>query len=422
MAASPPHFATAAAELAPVDPQDRILLLDVLRGFAMFGVLWSNLNDWYGRADPSSNLDYALAWTQDWLIESHFYSLLGFLFGAGFAIQLTRAEQRGIDVHAMFCRRMAVLLGIGVVHGMLIWRGDVLTEYALLGFILVLYRRLSARQLLAAAAATYIGVPYLVGVALAALGVKFGPPPAPEPANWIYAHGAFPQIAVQGMRDYLFHYRRFSLFIFPPFLTLFVLGLWAVRVDLVKRLMTRRRSLLWVLGATAAGALLGTYWLMHLPERASLVQSPPNLVNALSSERFLHSLAIRLADALATWGSAAAYATVLALLVTVPACARRLEPLAAAGRMSLTTYLTQSFVSVALFYHYGFGWYDHVGYQGMFAVTAILFSLQMAASVWWLRRFRFGPVEWLWRSLAYGKRQPMRRKPALKFVAPQPTR
>src|SRR5215472_4298712 len=103
----------ARVEFGPVAAPERVLLLDVLRGLAMFGVLWSNLNDWYVTADPGTSLQHALAWTQNWMIESRFYSLLAFLFGMGFAIQLTRAESRGLDVRGMFCRRMAVLLGIG---------------------------------------------------------------------------------------------------------------------------------------------------------------------------------------------------------------------------------------------------------------------------------------------------------------------
>jgi uncharacterized protein len=107
----------------------------------------------------------------------------------------------------------------------------------------------------------------------------------------------------------------------------------------------------------------------------------------------------------------------LALLTSFPAWARRLQPLAATGRMSLTTYLSQSLISVVLFYHYGFGWYGHVGYDGMFAITMVVFALQMAGSMWWLRQFRFGPVEWFWRSIAYGKLQPMRRRAeAARFV------
>src|SRR5947208_392712 len=117
-----------AAELAPASPEERILLLDVLRGFAMFGVLWSNLNVMYAPADPSSGFEHALAFVQNGFVELRFYSLLGFLFGIGFALQIFRAEQRGMDVGNLFLRRMAALLAIGVAHGLAIWHGDVLTE------------------------------------------------------------------------------------------------------------------------------------------------------------------------------------------------------------------------------------------------------------------------------------------------------
>ncbi len=376
----------------------------------MFGVLWSNLNDSYGTVKASSGFQHALAFAQDSLIELRFYSLLGFLFGMGFAVQLTRAEQRGIDVRAMFWRRMAALLAVGMAHGMLIWRNDVLTEYALLGMILVFYRRLSPRPLLAAAAATFVLAPYLVNVAIVGFGVKFPQPLAEQQVDWIYAHGAFMQIVAEGARGYLFWYRRWFLIIFPSFLTLFLLGLWAVRVDLVKRLMARRSRLLRVLAGAVAGTLLGWYVERHLDAWWPLAKSGLTLGEAVFSLRALRPLVGSAARDLMTWSNAAAYAATLALLVSIPACARRLAPLAAVGRMSLTTYLTQSMVSVTLFYHYGFGWYGQVGFDGMLAITAVVFALQMAASVWWLGRYRFGPMEWLWRSVAYGKRQPMRRE------------
>src|SRR5262245_46331066 len=152
--------APTAAELVPVGPQERVQLFDVLRGFCLFGVLWSNLNDLYMVNAPASSLDHALQWTQDWLLESRFYSMLGFLFGIGFAIQLTRAARRGTDVRNMFLRRLATLLAFGILHATLIWRGDILVDYALVGFALVLFRRLSPRKLLIAAAALLLVFPY----------------------------------------------------------------------------------------------------------------------------------------------------------------------------------------------------------------------------------------------------------------------
>ena len=91
---------------------------------------------------------------------------------------------------------------------------------------------------------------------------------------------------------------------------------------------------------------------------------------------------------------------------------RRLRPLAAPGRMALTTYLTQSIVCTLLFYSYGLGWYGDVGFSGMLLITLILFACQMAVSTWWLARFRYGPAEWLWRTLTYASMPQMRVAPS----------
>jgi uncharacterized protein len=115
----------------------------------LFGVLGSNLNDVYvsGYVSPATGLDRALGWTQYYLIESRFYTLLMILFGIGFSIQLVRANERGIDVRNSYYRRSAALLAIGVIHGFLIWFGDILTIYALVSFALVMFRTASDRQL-----------------------------------------------------------------------------------------------------------------------------------------------------------------------------------------------------------------------------------------------------------------------------------
>lgn len=397
-------------ELAPVTGPERVLLLDVLRGLAMFGVLWSNLNDWYGTTDPVTGLEHALARTQEWLIESRFYSMLAFLFGIGFAIQLTRAELRGVDVRAMFCRRMAVLLGIGIVHGMLVWRGDILTAYALVGLLLVFFRRLSPRALVVWAAALLVVSPYVVRAVVIGFGVTFPRPPDAEQVNAIYAHGTITQIMAMGARGYLFWYQRWPLVVFPPFLALFLLGLAAVRINLLERLMGARRQLIRILAASIVATMVLGHLAAHLPNWWPQAKTSPPLLDALFRVRTFRPIVMATISHLMTWSNSCVYASAMALLVSLPAGARRLQPLAAVGRMSLTTYLAQSLISVTLFYHYGFGLYGRVGYDGMLGITVTVFALQMCASVWWLRRFRFGPMEWLWRAAAYGKAQPMRRE------------
>lgn len=107
-------------------------------------------------------------------------------------------------------------------------------------------------------------------------------------------------------------------------------------------------------------------------------------------------------------GEGLAYAALLLLAWQTSRGARLLRPLAATGRMALTTYLTQSVVSTLVFYGYGFRLLGSFGFTGNLVFTLVLFGCQMALSVWWLRRFRFGPVEWLWRTLTYGSPPRMR--------------
>src|SRR5262249_55013818 len=124
----------------PAAAEERIVALDVVRGFTMFGVLWSNLNDWYGPWDTVTALDRALWWTQRWIIESRFVSVLAIMFGIGFTLQLRRAEERGTDPRPTFYRRTLALLAFGLLHTTLLFHADILTMYALSAFALALFR------------------------------------------------------------------------------------------------------------------------------------------------------------------------------------------------------------------------------------------------------------------------------------------
>ena len=407
----------ARVEFGPVAAQERLVLIDVLRGLAMFGVLWSNLNDWYGGIDSHWWPELALGWTQEYLVESRFYSLLAFLFGIGFAIQIARAELRGSDVRKMFYRRLSALLAFGIFHGMLIWRGDILTAYALVGFVLVLFHRLSARWLLVAAAANLALVPYVLTLLLDGFAVHYPAALKPEQIDLVYEHGSFAQIIAEGRRAYLYWYLRWPPIVFPPFLSLFLLGMWAVRVDLLKRVTARRGTIARVLMISLATSVAGVILLVLLRDKWPQPQLRVSPADAMFYVRSLRLTAFRAGANLTIWCGSVVYAAALALMISYPTGARRLQPLAAVGRMSLTTYLTQSLVSVTLFYHYGLGWYGHVGYVGKLAITSTLFAGQMVASAWWLRRHRFGPMEWLWRSIAYRKRQAMRRRPEPESMA-----
>jgi uncharacterized protein len=376
----------------------------------MFGVLWSNLNGYGTRWLGHTTFDHALAWTQHWLIQDRFYSLLILLFGIGFGIQLTRADALATDLRGTYYRRSAALLAIGMVHGTLIWNGDILTIYALVAFALVPFRTASTRRILVAAVLLWFVGPFIVRDLMFLSGLRFMLPFAPR-ATAIYAHGTWFQIERVRIGGYMDRLGRFGLPSYVSILASFLVGLWSMKSGYLRRVIddprTTRRLLALALGAAAIG-YARWHWADALWPRA---QAPPNFVPAFPFPYFqlemLRQFVLRFFD-WATEGTAVAYACVLLLLWQRPRGERLLRPLAAAGRMALTTYLTQSIVCTLLFYSYGLGWYGSVGFTGMFLITLILFACQMAASTWWLARFRYGPAEWLWRTLTYGRAPEMR--------------
>lgn len=395
--------------LTPVAPNERVHALDMLRGWALFGVLWSNLNDWYGTAKPVSALDRALSWSQDYLLESRFYSLLILLFGIGFGIQLVRATSRSIDVRNTYYRRSAVLLGIGVIHGCLVWNGDILTIYALVSFALVMFRTATNRQLVIAAGFLYFVGQWMVFDLVFLAGLRYVV--RSGDMDFLFARTSWLQIERIRVDDYFLWHGRYGLGIYAGILASFLMGLWAVKSGYLRRVIeipaSTRRLLIVAAIATAVGYATNAYADVLWPVQQAAPGVEPRFPFPQFHLVMLRRAALNLLD-WAYFGGAVAYACVLLLLWQRPAGARLLRPLAATGRMGLTTYLTQSVVCTLLFYSYGLGLYGKVGFAGMLGISLILYTCQMVVSTWWLRRFRFGPAEWLWRKLTYGEVPPMR--------------
>ena len=392
--------------LKPVAPEERIHVLDVLRGWALFGVLWSNLNDHYDARDPVTKLDGVLRWTQIWLLESRFYSLLILLFGIGFGIQLTRAARDGADLRTTYYRRTAALLAIGVIHGTLIWRGDILTIYALVAFALVMFRSMSTRNVAIAAGVIWFLGPTVVREGMFLSGFRIMLPGDGGETTEIYARGTWLEIERARIGGYLLWLGRWGLTSYVSILGAFLTGLWAVKSGYLRRVIddprTTRRLLMIALVAAGVG-YARWHWADAIWPRAQ----GPAIAEPVFPYPYFHLAQLRnLVLKLFDWGTegmAVAYACILVLIWQRPAGARALRPLAAAGRMALTTYLTQSIVCTLLFYSYGLGLYGSVGFTGMLVITLVLFGTQMMVSTWWLSRFRYGPAEWLWRTLTYGR-------------------
>ena len=397
--------------LEPVAPAERIQALDLLRGWAMFGVLWSNLNDWYGTTDETTRFDRILSFSQQWLVESRFYTLLCFLFGIGFGIQLMRATERGTSLQGTYMRRSAALLAFGLIHGLLIWRGDILTLYALVSFALLLFRDRTPRQQLAWAVVIALFATEVITRVRWLAGQRYMVPREPATtANWIYGHGTYAQIASQRVHDFADWWGRWGLTTYFAVLAMFLVGVWAIRSGFARRVFSDPRTTRRFLAGCIAVALIG-YAIELFGARylfAARRTEPTTTSVMLSWRPFVFKALDWSVEAMGL-----AYAALLLLAFQTKRGARLLAPLAATGRMALTTYLTQSIVCTILFYSYGFKLIGRVGYTGMFTITVVLFAVQMAVSVWWLKRYRFGPVEWLWRTLTYGRAPAMRVAPAV---------
>jgi len=333
--------------------------------------------------------------------------LLCLLFGIGFGIQLLRATEKGMDISRVYFRRTMILLLIGVIHGILIWNFDILTMYALVAFSLVLFRKSSSRNILITAILIWIFYPYLVTRFEILVGWKFYNPSIHGPKIvWALGHSSWLQIEEIRIAQYLEWYDRFWPVLYGSILATFLVGWWTIKSGYLMRVIqnprTTRRLLLIAVLAVTIGYLTNMYLPVLMPYHNVKITgiTDPNLWNP---EMIVWSI-----FGWSTEGNAIAYAAILLLLLQRSSIARLLQPLGAAGRMALTTYLTQSVVCTLLFYGYGLGWYGQVGYTGNLIITLVLFSCQMAVSSWWLKRFRFGPVEWLWRRLTYGHPIPMR--------------
>lgn len=396
--------------LGPVAPSERVAVLDVLRGGALFGVLAANVDGmfsggWYGAAPVTCAADVAAQWFVRIFVAAKAITLLSCLFGLGFAVQLARAEERGEDVRGLYARRLAILLAIGLVHLTLLWWGDVTWSYALVGFALLAFRRCRPRALLAWGL-TLALVPQLVmtlpGVAPALRSVLADPDdPAAFRAQFLAAiqgtdYGAI--VAVH-LRQISYHLSMIAGWYPAWVLGRFLLGYYAgarrlFDGDGAAHLPLFRRLLAW--GGPLAVAATAAAWLLYGGPLAGYELLLPGR---------LAMLAVGEVSVLAL---TAAYVGLAVLLVQRPAWRRALLVLAPVGRMPLTVYLSQSVAATFVFYGWGLGLGGEVGPAACLGISAAIFALQLAACHLWLRRYRFGPVEWLWRSLAYGRRQPMR--------------
>jgi len=398
--------------VGPITLSERIVFIDILRGMALFGILAANMRAFFAPLDVYDDVtvifhghaDVVVQTFINAFIQGKFITIFSFLFGMGFAIQFSRAEARGARFLGFYPRRMVALALLGLIHGILIWGGDILLTYALAGAILLLFRKRKQKTLLWWAGSLF-SLPIVISTTFLCLCYsRFRRPwMVPKPPDLtkvqtvinIYAHGSVTQILRQNWVEFKqqLPFQLFALYA----VGLFLLGMWVWRAGIVQRLdeykPILKRACVWCL---PLGAVISAY--------SAIVHAvlPPNSVSLwgfFGGITFLPGAHIL----------AAGYISALALLFLDDNRRRFLLPFAAIGRTALTNYLAESVICTLFFYHYTTGLYARIGPAWGLVPTVVLYAAQVRFSIWWLQRYRFGPVEWLWRWITYWKMPAMRK-------------
>lgn len=405
----------------PVGDQSRIIHLDILRGIAILFIFLANTASFSGyvvltpeeRAGIMGNgIGSFTSALMTIFIDGKWYSIFSLLFGIGFAIQLDRVIKRGGNFPTFFSRRMLGLLLIGVIHIVFIWMGDILTLYAITGLVLILFRNASNKALLWWSGALILFpivhdlllpltnfYPIELFKIMDAYQAQFGivgGPVAPEgmPHPFVqyimiedvgtYAR-VTPSNALARIALILFEGRFFKV------LGIFLIGLWAGRQILHNDLLNNTKFLKRTL---RIGIAIGL---------------PFNLLR-WTIDAFLETnipLPTTIAYALGVVPLAMAYAAGTILLINTGW--KFLNIFRAPGKMALTCYLMQSLISIPIYYGIGLGLVGQLPEWMSLTLTLGIFGLQVIFCHLWLKRFKFGPIEWLWRKMTYGKIKLVRR-------------
>lgn len=368
--------------------QSRIQAIDIIRGFAVFGILLVNIPDMVGnglhyRFDLSGS-DAFIRLLYDLFIQTKFYTIFSFLFGLSFFLFMKRAEERGNKASSLFRRRLWILLGIGLTHLILLWFGDILHIYAAIGFLLFLFYKRKPRTL-AVWGIVLIGLYTLITASLNMVMIY-----DPELANGSLFK-AVPNLAERW--EYFLTQSIGNLILISfEVLGLFLIGLYAGK----KQWFEHRERY-------NSKSVKRTQWITLV---LSLILFIPILWHFVTKEQYDSNQVIFF---IYLSGKSMAIFYICTLLRWIARLGERsFSSLAAVGRMALTNYLMHTML-VFILYRWLWPGIGEAYWIGT-ATAVLIIVLQLAASKLWLRYYYMGPIEWIWRAGTYGKFAPLRRK------------
>lgn len=375
--------------------KERIVALDILRGFSLLGIMIANMlifHTPYLYIDPYSYFTNAGDQTTfKWItifVQGSFYPIFAFLFGYGLNMQYEKAVQIGKPYMPLMAKRLSLLLGFGVLHALLLWSGDILFTYAVIGFAMMLLLKLSARWLLSLAIFLYfiptIGL-YVLTKLIESLG-SFSLESLTEQSQIaeavnIYGSGSFMDIFVFRAKEWLIFGVVNTFLVGFIILGIMLFGAACSKWKLIERAADHKLALF------ISGVFLTAIGL--------LIKSWPFIAEPTYSN-------IQLQTTLGGGVLAAGYIGLFLFMTTNQRIATFLQPLANAGRMSFTIYIMQTVIATTLFYSYGFGLYGTIDLWTGTVIGVGIYIVQLLFACIWFKKFSQGPLEALWRIGIYG--------------------
>ncbi|MBD3225223.1 MAG: DUF418 domain-containing protein [Caldithrix sp.] len=403
--------------LSPTAPGERIRSMDILRGFALLGILIMNIQNFAmieaAYMNPLAYGDLTGLNKGVWIF-SHifgdlkFMTLFSIMFGAGILMMSERATQRGQSAAGLHYRRTFWLLIIGLLHAYLLWRGDILVPYALCAVLVFLFRKRSPKTLfiLGLLSISVTSAIYF----LSGWSIQFWPPESINQTMMSWQPGAdsvAKEIAAyQGgwldqMENRVPSSLMFQTFVFLIWTSWRVGGLMLIGMALFKwGVLTANRSVPFYRNMTLIGFAIGLPVVIY-----GIVQN----FAAGWSMQYSMFLGVQFNY----WGSlfiSMGFMGGIMLICKTANPSRMTDALAAVGRTALSNYLLQTLICTTIFYGHGLGLFGRVDRVGQILLVLAIWAVQLIVSPIWLKHFRYGPAEWLWRSLTYKSLQPWRVK------------
>lgn len=383
--------------IQPVESSSRIASLDVIRGFSLLGIFIVNMIAFHSPIyyyDPYSwwgdSINRPVYWWIDVFVQASFYPLFTLMFGYGLALQYRRSLEKKSNFYSFAMKRLAILLMIGIVHAFVIWSGDILISYAVIGFLLIWLLKLEGKWLLMLGFLLFIlpqglisAIFILASIADPKSVTYFTAVQEIQASIQAFGEGGFGEIFAQRLNDWLYANNP-SAFIslIIALLPLMMIGAGISKLQLLERAKEKKK-------------LLIVFLLAVFPVAFALKTAPywgeQNLAYTFIQD-FVGGPLLSMS-----------YMALIVLLMTYSFSTKWMRPFAMAGRMSLTNYLMQSIIGTLIFYNYGLGLYGEVSLTTSVMLAVGIFVIQVILSEIWLAKFGRGPLEFVWRRLSYGK-------------------